>query len=106
MSMSLTQDVQFAGSLVNRFGSAVAVNAAAGLRTSFRRYRPQRDLEMTLYDPFNPATAAQPYDAYRRLLAGSRVHYSAKRSIWILSRLDDVRTAASADDELSSADGI
>ena len=34
------------------------------------------------------------------------MHYNPKRSVWILNRFDDVRTAARADTPLSSADGV
>ena len=34
------------------------------------------------------------------------MHYNPKRSVWILTRFDDVRTAARADTALSSADGV
>jgi cytochrome P450 len=104
--MTLTQDVQFAGSLVKPLGYAVRTNAAAGIRARLQGYRSRVGVELTPYDPLDPATAAQPHEAYRRLHARGRVHYNPKRSVWILSRLDDVRAAARADAQLSSADGV
>ena len=62
--------------------------------------------ETTSYDPLDPATAAQPHASYRQLHRGARVHYNPKRSVWILTRLEDVRAAARADAALSSADGV
>lgn len=51
-------------------------------------------------------TAANPYPGYRELLAGPRVHFNRRRSIFILSRHEDVRAAARADALLSSREGV
>ena len=104
--MTLTQKVQFAGSLVKPLGTAARINAASGIRARWQAHRTPIGAETTSYDPLDPATAAQPHAAYRQLHRGARVHYNPKRSVWILTRFDDVRTAARADTALSSADGV
>jgi cytochrome P450 len=99
--MTVTDVVRFTGSAAVALGGSVWANSK-GIRA--RRSSP---IEATIsaYDPLDPATAAQPHEAYRRLHAGGRVHYNPKRSVWILSRLDDVRTALRDSTALSSADG-
>jgi cytochrome P450 len=104
--MTLSQNVQFAGSLVKPLGTAARINAVSGVRARWQAHRIPIDAEITSYDPLDPATAAQPHASYRRLHGGARVHYNPKRSVWILTRLDDVRAAARADTTLSSADGV
>jgi cytochrome P450 len=104
--MTLSQNLQFAGSLVKPMGTAARINAVAGMRARWHRYGSPIGAEITAYDPLDPATAAQPHEAYRRLHGGARVHYNPKRSVWILTRLADVRAAARADAGLSSADGV
>lgn len=71
-----------------------------------RRRAVPPNVEITTFDPFDPATAADPYPHYRELLAGGPVHYNRRRGIFILSRYADVRAAARADHALSSADGV
>ena len=97
--MTLTDGVRFGSSVARTLGGAVLANAAGARR------RPRIDAEITTYDPMDAATAAQPFEAYRRLHAGGRVQYNPKRRVWILSRLDDVRAGARDDTNLSSADG-
>jgi len=97
--MTLTDGVRFTSSAVRTLAGSVRANAAGALRHS------QIDADITAYDPLDAATAAQPHEAYRRLHAGGRVHYSPKRRVWILNRLDDVRAAARDDVSLSSAEG-
>jgi cytochrome P450 len=104
--MTLSRNVQFAGSLVKPLGTAARINAVSGIRTRWQAHRVAIGAETTSYDPLDPATAAQPHTAYRTLHRGARVHYNPKRSVWILTRLDDVRAAARADTALSSADGV
>ena len=104
--MTLSQNVQFAGALVKPLGNAARINAVSGIRARWHSHRCPIGAETTAYDPLDPATAAQPHEAYRRLHRGARVHYNPKRFIWILTRLDDVRAAARADTALSSADGV
>jgi cytochrome P450 len=99
--MTLTERVRFTGSAVRTLGESVRANTMEILARRHWRI----DAQITTYDPLDPATIAQPHAAYRRLHAGGRVHYNPKRSIWILSRLDDVRAAARNDTALSSAEG-
>jgi cytochrome P450 len=63
-------------------------------------------VDETSFDPFDPVTAANPYPGYAELLAGPQVRYNRKRNIFILSRYDDVRTAARNDAVLSNAEGV
>ena len=37
----------------------------------------------TDYDPMDPATAAHPHAAYRRLHETGRVHYNPRRATWV-----------------------
>ncbi|HTI77397.1 MAG TPA: cytochrome P450 [Mycobacterium sp.] len=104
--MTLSQNVQFAGSLVKPLGTAARINAVSGVRARWHAHRVPIGAETTTYDPLDSATAAHPHAAYRRLHDGARVQYNPKRSVWILSRLEDVRAAARADAALSSADGV
>ncbi|MCV7400600.1 cytochrome P450 [Mycobacterium fragae] len=60
----------------------------------------------TSFDPFDPATAANPYPGYAELLRGPRVHYNRKRNIFLLSRYEDVRAAARNEAMLTSAEGV
>ena len=65
-----------------------------------------KHVQITDFDPLDPAIAADPYPHYRMLLAGERVHYNRKRDFYILSRYADVRDAARNDDVLRSARGV
>ncbi|CQD22360.1 cytochrome P450 [Mycobacterium lentiflavum] len=60
----------------------------------------------TDYDPQNPVTAAQPFDAYRGLHRSGRVHYNPRRATWVLSRLNDVRAALRDTDRVTSTQGV
>ena len=104
--MTLSQNIRVAGTMVKPLGQAVRINTVTGIRARWHGHRSRIGAEFTSYDPLDPATAAQPHPAYRALYAGPRVHYNPKRSIWILSRLDDVRAALRDDAALSSADGV
>ncbi|QLL08421.1 cytochrome P450 [Mycobacterium vicinigordonae] len=99
--MTATDAVQFTRSAARVLGDSLRANSK-GMRV---RRSAAIDAAITNYDPLDPATAAQPHAAYRRLHAGSRVQYNPRRSVWILSRLDDVRAALRDDAALSSADG-
>lgn len=74
--------------------------------TRLARRQVPRHVELTEFDPFDHATAANPYPRYRELLAGGPVHYIARHDIYVLSRYADVRAAARADHALSSAEGV
>jgi cytochrome P450 len=104
--MTITSDVR----LARKFGPLTARTLATNMvREAKHRKRPRPvppNVELTDFDPFDRATAADPYPRYRELLAGGPVHYNRDRSIFILSRYADVRAGARADHELSSADGV
>ncbi|MET3961518.1 cytochrome P450 [Marmoricola sp. OAE513] len=85
---------------------AVALNVAGVARTMARGRRGWVGGVNTDYDPLDPSTAAQPYEAYRRLHETGRVHYNPRRATWILSRIDDVRDALRATDKVTSAVGV
>src|SRR4051794_8153445 len=76
--------------------------AALRDRAAARRVPPAH---LTRFDPFRPAVLADPYPAYRELLAGPRAQYNERRRLWILSRHADVHAAARAHATLSSAEG-
>jgi cytochrome P450 len=104
--MTLIDRVQFTGAAAKALGDAVRSNTAAGIRNRRQAHHSRVHAEITTYDPLDPATAAQPHRAYRRLHESGRVLYNPKRSLWILTRLEDVRAAARDDKALSSGDGI
>lgn len=104
--MIVNHDIQFATTMARRLGTAARINLAASVRTRRQANYAATEAQLTSYDPIDPATTSQPYAAYRRLHQGARVHYSAKRSIWILCRFGDVRDAARAAGQLSSAEGV
>jgi cytochrome P450 len=104
--MTLIDRVQFTAAAAKAFSNSVRATTAASISARRQARRSRVDAEITTYDPLDPATAAQPHEAYRRLHASGRVHFNPKRSLWILSRLDDVRAAARDDKALSSADGV
>lgn len=102
----MTSDVRLARKYGPMTVKTLAVNMA---REARRRSRPRPlppNIELTDFDPFDHATAADPYPQYRELLAGGPVHYNPRRGIFILTRYADVRAAARADHALSSADGV
>ncbi|MEB4208026.1 cytochrome P450 [Mycobacterium sp. 94-17] len=82
------------------------MNVAAAIRVRRRGYDGWTGAVNTDYDPQDPATAAQPFDAYRALHRGGRVHYNPRRATWILSRLDDIRAALRDTDTVTSTEGV
>ena len=58
------------------------------------------------YDPFAPEVIADPYPWYQRLQHEAPVYHEPAHDIWVLSRFDDVMTAARSHDVFSSAEGI
>jgi len=104
--MTFTDGVRFASTLAGPVSEAAWKNATYQVRSRLQARRIPSNVGITSFDPMDPATAASPFAAYRRFHAGPRVHYNPESSLWILSRLDDVRTALRADTVLSSADGI
>lgn len=85
---------------------SLALRFAGKARSRLTSKRHRKDVQFTDFDPFDPATAANPYPHYRELLAGQRVQYNSKRDVYILSRYADVREAARNHDALSSARGV
>ena len=104
--MTIRQNVRGAVQTLQPFIKAVGMNVAAAVRTRRRGLDGWTGAVNTDYDPMDPATAAQPFDAYRALHKGGRVHYNPKRATWILSRLDDVRAALRDTDQVTSTQGV
>ena len=88
------------------FGSAAHMNLAAAVRARRLGTRGWQGAVNTAYDPLDPATASDPFAAYRALHSGGRLHYNAKRATWIVSRLDDVRAALRDTDKIHSSEGV
>jgi cytochrome P450 len=91
---------------VRLVGDAVRMNVAAAIRTRRRGYTGWTGAINTDYDPQDPATAAQPFDAYRALHRGGRVHYNPRRATFIVAVLDDVRAALRDTDQVTSSQGV
>jgi len=58
------------------------------------------------YDPYAPATQADPYPSYRRLRDDAPVYHDERRGFWALSRFDDVLWAAHDPATFCSGEGI
>ena len=67
---------------------------------------PHGGAALTRFDPGDADVRADPYPAYRRMLAGPNLHYSRRRALWYVVRHEDVRAAARAHDSLSSAESV
>src|SRR5271167_4740974 len=104
--MKISQYVRSGAQAVQPIANAVGMNVAAAVRTRRRGFDGWTGAVNTDYDPMEPATAAQPFDAYRALHRGGRVHYNPKRATWILSRLEDVRGALRDTDQVTSTQGV
>jgi cytochrome P450 len=104
--MSMSENAHTVLGAVKPFGDAVRMNVTAAIRTRRRGYDGWTGAVNTDYDPQDPATAAQPFEAYRALHRGGRVHYNPRRATWILSRLDDVRAALRDTDQVTSTEGV
>ena len=104
--MTVKNDVRLARKYGPTIAKTLASNAAREARARAGRRRVRPHVEVTEFDPFDPATAVDPYPHYRGLLAGGPVHYNRARDIYILSRYADVRAGARAADALSSAEGV
>src|ERR1700722_3107604 len=68
--MAISRTGRGAVEAVKPFGDAVRMNVSAAIRTRRRGYDGWTGAVNTDYDPQNPATAAQPFDAYRPLPGG------------------------------------
>lgn len=104
--MSLRQNAGNTIRTAKPVADLVRLNVTAAVRTRRRGYDGWTGAINTDYDPQDPATAAQPFDAYRALHRGDRVHYSPRRATWIISRLDDVRAALRDTDKVTSTEGV
>ena len=58
------------------------------------------------FDPYDPATQADPYPAYRALRDDAPVYHDERRGFWALSRFDDVLWAAHDPATFCSGQGI
>jgi beta-dihydromenaquinone-9 omega-hydroxylase len=103
--VTLKYDLRLANSMARPFAEGLYTNITTDLGAMLKR-RDYPGIHETSFDPFDPLTAANPYPGYAELLAGPRVRYNRKRNIFILSRYDDVRTAARNDAMLSNAEGV
>jgi cytochrome P450 len=97
---------KFVSYVVRPLGRAVLLNLQAVTRTRRLGTAGWTGAVNIDYDPMDPVTAAQPFDAYRALHRGGRVHYNPKRATWILSRLEDVRSALRDTDQVTSTEGV
>ena len=60
----------------------------------------------TEFDPLAEDVLADPYPAYEALHDGPPLRYNAESALWLISRYDDVRAAARAHGQLSSAESV
>lgn len=103
--MTLKHDIRLATSVARPVADSLYTNITTDVGAMFKR-RAYPGIYETSFDPFDPVTAANPYPGYTELLAGPRVRYNRKRNIFILSRYDDVRTAARSDAILTNTEGV
>jgi cytochrome P450 len=104
--MTLKSDVRLARKYGPIVVKSLASNIADLAQSKVARRPVPPGVQLTDFNPFDPATAADPYPRYRELLASGPVHYNPKWGMFILSRYADVRAATRADDILSSAEGV
>ena len=102
----LSRNAQAVGAVIKPLADSLRLSVAAAIRTRRLGSKAYAGAEITDYDSLDPATAAQPYDAYRRLHASGRVHYNPKRVTWILSRHEHVRAALTDTDQINSTHGV
>lgn len=104
--MSISHTADKAAETLRPVAAAVRMNVAAAIRTHRRGYNGWTGAINTDYDPQNPATSRDPYDAYRALHRRDRLHYNPRRATFIISRLDDVRAALRDTDKVTSTQGV
>ncbi len=104
--MSISRTAQKAAETLSPVASAARMNVAAAIRTRRRGYNGWTGAINTDYDPQNPATAADPFDAYRALHRSGRVHYNPRRATVIINRLADVRAALRDTEQVTSTQGV
>jgi beta-dihydromenaquinone-9 omega-hydroxylase len=103
--VALKHDIRLASSVARPVADSLYLNITTDLGAKLKR-RDYPGIYDTSFDPFDPATASNPYPGYAELLAGPRVRYNRKRNIFILSRYDDVRAAARNDAMLTNTEGV
>lgn len=106
VATSMWRDAQTVRTYGPAVAKALALRVAGKARSRLTGRHCRKFMQLTDFDPFDPAIAADPYPHYRELLAGERVQYNPKRDVYILSRYADVREAARNHDTLSSARGV
>lgn len=103
--MSLKHDIRLASTIARPVVGNLYTNITNDLAAKLKR-ADYAGIAETSFDPLDPATAANPYPGYAELLRGPRVHYNRKRSVFLLSRYEDVRAAARDEAMLTSAEGV
>lgn len=103
---AVSRQFQSVGSIVKPLVLSAGLSVAGTVRARKLSAKAYVGAHITDYDPLDPSTAAQPHDEYRKLHATGRVHYSPKRSTWILTRHADVRAALTDTDKLNSTHGV
>ncbi|WP_082947472.1 cytochrome P450 [Mycobacterium sp. E2479] len=110
LSVTSTNSVTGAGSAVGAFAKPIKDAAVLNVGAVLHRRRLGKsafaDAIITDYDPLDPATAANPFPAYRKLHQGDRVHYNPRRATWIISRHNDLREALKATEQINSTEGV
>ena len=74
--MSIGRTAQGAVRILKPAGEFVRLNVSASVRTRRRGFSGWTGAVNTDYDPQDPATAAQPFEAYCALHRGGRVQYN------------------------------
>src|SRR6516225_2599768 len=90
VAATMRHDVRLARARAPMVAEVLAHTAARKARSTLVGRDPKH-VQITDFDPLNPAIARDPYPHYRELLAGERVQYNPKRDVYILSRHSDVR---------------
>lgn len=106
VTAGMRRDTQIARMYGPLLAKALALKVARKARSRLVGYPDSKHVQITDFDPFDPAIARDPYPHYLELLAGERVQFNPKRDVYILSRYSDVREAARNHDVLSSAGGV
>jgi beta-dihydromenaquinone-9 omega-hydroxylase len=106
VTATIRRDAQLVRACAPMLAKVLALTAARKVRSRLVGSHGPKHVQITDFDPLNPAIAGDPYPHYRELLAGERVQYNPKRDVYILSRYSDVREAARNHDVLSSAHGV
>ncbi len=106
VSARLRRDARLVRTYGPELVKGLTLSAAGKARSRLVGTSGQKHVQLTDFDPLDPAIAADPYPHYRALLAGERVQYNPKHDVYILSRYADVRAAARDHCALSSARGV